>query len=477
MSFLTSECTATLPDPATPREEVPSPAARLAARADSPRAGARRVLCVAYLFPPVGGAGVQRSVKFVKYLPQCGWQPSVLTVANPSVPLYDKSLAADVPADTLIRRARTWEPSYAVKTAVSAGEKDAPGRGPGLARRLVKDALRRLGNLVLQPDPQILWVPSAVREGMRLLREVPHAAILATAPPFSSFLVAAILARRTGLPLVLDYRDEWTLSNAYYENKKPDRVSEFIQRRMQKAVVRSARALLATTACSARALDEVRAAAGSDARVSWIYNGYDPADFPAAPAAPRPAGAPFRIAYVGTLWNLTDVAPLVGAVQDLARRRPDLAARLELVFAGRRTGAQEEVLAGLKGLPCRVVAHPYLDHRAALELVRSADALCVLLSDVPGAERVVPAKIFEYMATKQPVLAIAPRGEVWDLLKDYPAGHAFAPADTDGIAAHLARRIAGPGEGGPANFAGWDGSRYDRLHQAGQLAELLESLA
>src|SRR5207237_4072889 len=106
----------------------------------------------------------------------------------------------------------------------------------------------------------------------------------------------------------------------------------------------------------------------------------------------------FRLAYVGTLWNLTSVAPLVAAVKQLGERRPGLASRLELVFAGRRVGEQQRLVDSLKGLPCRVVEHPYLDHREAVELVRSAHGLCALMSDLPGADRVVPAKIFEYMA-------------------------------------------------------------------------------
>ena len=89
----------------------------------------RRVLYVAYLYPPVGGAGVQRTAKFVKYLPHYGWQPSVLTVANPSVPLLDASLADDIPAGAVIRRARTLEPGYALKAVVSAGD-GGPARAP-----------------------------------------------------------------------------------------------------------------------------------------------------------------------------------------------------------------------------------------------------------------------------------------------------------------------------------------------------------
>jgi glycosyltransferase involved in cell wall biosynthesis len=404
----------------------------------------------------------------------------VLTVENPSVPLFDESLTADVPKDTLIRRARTWEPSYAVKATVSAGGAGVATRSGGILstfRRGEKNLLRRLANVFLQPDPQVLWLPRAIQEGKRLLREVPHSAIIATGPPFSSFLVGAALARHTGLPLVLDYRDEWNLCNSYSENKRPGLLARFLNSRMQRSAVRAARALVATTHCSAQALEAVRADAGSDARVSWIYNGYDPEDFPPAPVPTRSQDEGiYRLAYVGTLWNLTSVEPLVEAVLDLGRRRPDLARRLELVFAGRRTAAQDEILKRLYGSPCRVVTHPYLHHSEATELTRSADGLAVLLSAVPGADRVVPAKVFECMAAQKPVLAVAPRGEVWDLLRDYPAGHLFEPRDVGAISGCLEVEIERSHTAEVADFSRWDRAKYDRPSQALQLAQMLDSL-
>jgi hypothetical protein len=435
----------------------------------------KRVLFIAYQFPPVGGAGVQRAVKFVKYLPQFAWLPTVLTVANPSVPLFDNSFATDLSGPVTIRRAPTWEPSYSLKSLVSGGS-ERPTPGAGSARRLVRCMARQLTGMVLQPDPQILWVPGAIRHGLRALRETAHDAILVTAPPFSAFLAGASLSRRTGLPLVLDYRDEWDLTGAYWENRRVGLVSRRVQGYLQQRVVRAADALLATTRRSAESLEAIRAAAGGLARVTWIYNGFDAADFPARAEVPQPPGSPYRLAYVGTLWNLTSVAPLVEAVRRLCGQSPDLAAHLELVFAGRRTGEQQAILNSLRGLPCRLVEHPYLDHHGSVELLHAADTLCVLLSDVPGAGRVVPAKVFEYMATKRPILAIGPPGEMGELLADYPQAHLCRPDNIEGICAYLAEAIRRRPEGTVPPSTGWDVSRYGRRAQAQQLAQLLNSL-
>jgi glycosyltransferase involved in cell wall biosynthesis len=433
----------------------------------------RRVLLIAYAFPPTGGAGVQRTAKFVKYLPQHGWLPSVLTVRNPSVPVSDASLARDIPAETVVRRARTWEPGYGVKAAVSAGEEDT--RDLALARR-GKALVRGMAKAMLQPDPQILWVPAAVREGRRWLAEVPHAAVMATAPPFSSFLAGLALARHARLPLVLDYRDEWSLSGQHEENKRHGRLAAALQDRMQRAAVRGARAVIATTRASAAALAEMCQRAGSDARVLHIYNGFDPDDF-LETAEPEPARAAYRVVYTGTLWKMTTCAPLVEAVLELSSRSPELAARLELVFAGRRVRSEDTLLARLQDRGAHVIQLPYVDHSQALTLLRAASCNCLLQAGFTGGERVVSAKLFEYLAARRPILAVAPRGEVWDLLADRPQAHCFEPRDVSGIAGWLAGELRGHGPVPPGPLASGDIARFSRVREAGELAALLDTIA
>lgn len=435
----------------------------------------RRVLFVSYGFPPVGGAGVQRTAKFVKYLQRFGWSASVLTVANPSVPLFDRSLLEDIPKHTLIRKARTWEPGYSLKSLIAAGN-DKHEHGLGAVRGLIKHLGRKFVNGVLQPDPQALWIVPAIREGRRFLRETPHAAIVASGPPFSTFLIGAALSGHARIPLVLDYRDEWNLSNAYLENRRPGFFSRLIQQRMQNRVVRAASALIATTQASAQALEVIRDDARATARVHCIYNGFDSNDFPPL-APPSNTRSCYRLVYVGTLWNLTSVEPLIRAVEHLAQRSPALTARLELVFAGRRTAPQQQLVDRLKRLPCRVVEHAYTDHAQAIDLLRSADGLCLLLTDVPGGERVVPAKLFEYMAAKRPIVAIAPPGEVWELLAEYPSAQRFRPAEHERLAAFLANAAECRPHNRAPTFTDWNGERYTRRYQTGQLADILEMCA
>ncbi|HJT33914.1 MAG TPA: glycosyltransferase, partial [Pirellulales bacterium] len=229
----------------------------------------------------------------------------------------------------------------------------------------------------------------------------------------------------------------------------------------------------------ARALETIRDRSGSQARVVCLYNGFDPDDFAHRLPPPQSDSECYRLVYVGTLWNLTTVAPLVGAVERLCRERPDLASRLELVFAGRRTSAEDETLARLKMLPCRVRLLDYIDHAEAIDLMRSADGLCVLLADVPGAGRVVPAKIFEYMAAGRPIRAIAPDGELCDLVRNHPGTVCISPQNISAICEQLATDLCrhGSAEASKPIAAAPHGSPFSRKRQAAELASLLEGVA
>lgn len=445
-----------------------------------------RVLLVSYHFPPVGGAGVQRPVKFVKYLRQFGWDVSVLMAANPSVPVLDYSLCEDIPKDVVIEQARTWEPGYnfkqqlATPTAIETDEEF-----PSSSQRwqqLGKTLLKKVAGFVLQPDPQVLWLPAAIKAGMQLLRRLPHDAILATAPPYSNLLLGSILKHRSGLPLVVDFRDEWDLSQLYLENSPQDRLSRQIQQIMQTSILRNADAIVATTKSSMNQLESRARNVGSPALTECIYNGFDPEDFQdldRSVAARSHSSTRFRLVYTGTLWNLTDVSPLVEAVERIGQVSPELLRGLELVFAGRKTTNQQMCLERLRPFPCSIESLDYCEHTQALKLMADADAVCLLLSDGAGAERVVPAKLFEYLALQCQVLAVAPAGETTDILSRFVNTRHFVPHDVAGIAHWLTERLQdNDGCHDATDHAAMgheprDCGEFSRIHETGQLADLL----
>lgn len=457
-----------------------------------------RVLVISYHFPPVGGAGVQRPVKFVKYLREFGWECTVLMAENPSVPVFDESLCRDIPPDLAIVKARTWEPSYAAKQQLAASNGDQSAARPTILSRVARSAkgfVRSAAGLLLQPDPQVLWSPNAYRAASRLLRETPHHVILATAPPYSNLLLGCALKRRFGLPLVADFRDEWDMSSQYLENSHRDWFSTRVQGYMQRTVLREADAIIATTRRSTDRLAERCRAVGGQARTACIYNGYDECDFirqtsdtaPSAESTNELIGSgadvdTFRLVYTGTLWNLTSIEPLVQAIEMLHAERSGLVTRLTLHCMGRKTPAQRDLLQRLAHTNCTVVDRDYGTHSEAVETMWSADALCVLLSDVPGAERVVPAKLFEYLATEKPLLTIVPPGETAEIAGEFDGHSVCPPHDVRRIADWLRDRlqtfVAGRSPKARSESPGTSSavSRYSRRTGTAQLAQLLSSV-
>ena len=432
----------------------------------------RRLLLIAYEFPPVGGAGVQRVAKLSKYLPTHGWAVSVLTAKNHSVPTMDKSLCTDVPEGTIIRKAKSWEPAYGVKRALTSTNTSTSLKGR--VRSGVGTMIRRVGCKVLQPDPQILWVPDAIRQGRRLLRECRHDAILVTGPPFSSFLVGAALHRSSGLPLVLDYRDEWGLANKYWENRENTRYTRWCQRNLQNWVTSHASTIFATTESSADSLRQQVQAARRDIPVRCLHNGFDPDDFGMDVSQP-PDEKRLRISHVGTLWRLTTVHPLVSAVEQLAASQPQLARMLDVELVGRCTAGEEDAIERLRRLPCRVLRRDYVDHSAAVDVMQRSDELCLLLADEPGGERVVPGKTFEYLASNRRILAIAPDGETRNILSRFEGVNAFAPNETTGIARHLGESIETVKTLRSQQLDRCL-TQFDRRAQAGKMAQVLNGL-
>jgi len=428
----------------------------------------RRVLLVSYTFPPAGGGGVQRPMKFAKYLRDFHWNVSVLTVSNPSIPVVDHSLLSELPADLEIVRARTFEPSYQFKQAVR-NSSPLPQNFFSSFRNKIKSFFYGMAWSVLQPDSQVLWLPSAFDAASKLLTSTKHHVILTTAPPYSSLLLGTLLKKKFHLPLVVDFRDEWGISQSYLENAKTDHFSKYLQGKMLDWVLRNTDSIIATTQASADELQRQAKRLGNDPMAKCIYNGFDENDFCKDVYASTTKDERFRIVYAGTLWNLTSIEPFVAVLEQLKQRAPTVANKIELVCVGRKTSEQLFFLRRIQKLACHVVSEEYCEHHKAIEIMCSAHALLLLLSDVPEAERVVSAKLFEYLATGKPIIALVPRGETTELLDEFHHAH-FHPRDTEQIAEWLIK-IVGTTHNG--NQLPLSPSKYTRKNQTAELAEIL----
>lgn len=423
-----------------------------------------RALVVSYAFPPVGGAGVQRVLKLVKYLPSHGVTPAVLTVENPSVPVRDGSLERDVSDTTEIMRARTWEPGYRAKQfAWSAAAQAKPS-----AIQRAKKLIVGLGRKLLVPDPQVLWLPGAsFALGRRLASRDADDVVFVSGPPFSQFLLAGLARLRPSTAVVLDYRDEWTTTRSLFEMGGSARGGAWLER----TILRTAHAVTtATAAFRAELLERFDFLDAS--RVHAVPNGYDPDDFPTP--LPIPRSDRFVLTYVGTVFRLTSARGFIQALRLLHEREPALAKSLEVRFIGRIVETEAVHFEGANALGVQCLG--YMEHAQALAELASSHAVLCLLHDLPGASRIYPAKIFEIMYVRRPCLALAPEGVLADLVRRHALGEVVHPGDPEAIMAVLRRKLRAflENPGADVTTHPLDIEPFHRKRQAGEFARIFQ---
>ena len=428
-----------------------------------------RALIIAYAFPPVGGAGVQRTVKLAKYLREFDIEPAALTVSNPSVPLEDTSMYSDFPDGMHVHRARTLEPRYSAKKAAwtaAAAERLS-------FRSRVRQSVIGLGRRALIPDPQLLWLPGAAFQLRQILGGASRPdVVLISAPPFSQFLLVPLLRLIKRVGVVLDYRDEWSTARTTYEMLE-GRLAAKGGELLERAVVTQGHVI--TTATEAFRDNLLRAIPRlSPKRVRVVTNGFDPDDFPVE--IPAPPDDRFVVKYAGTIFKLTSARGLLGAVRRLHERDPILAKRLEVQFIGRVVDAEQATFEGMDKLGVRQVG--YVAHSEVLSRLGSSHEVLCLLDDVRGVERIYPGKIFELMYLGRPILTLAPPGALERLVKRHELGVVIHPRDEVAIAEYLAKQIEAFRRGrhrSRERLQFHDTSRYHRRELASLFADAMRA--
>ncbi len=411
---------------------------------------------------------MQRVLKLVKYLPSHGVSPSVLTVSNPSVPVLDRSLEEDFPPELEITRVRTLEPAYGMK---AAAWKASGVERPTLRASVTKRATA-IAKQLLVPDPQILWQPAAQLALARHLMDRQRAAdvVFVSGPPFSQFLLAPLARMKRGVGVVLDYRDEWSTYRTTYE-MMGSRIAGLVGDPLEAALLRSAHAVTTAT-------EEFRENLLSrftfldPARVHAIPNGYDPDDFPES--LPSPPTDKFVLSYAGTVFKLTSARGLLGAIRRLHREEPTLAKLLLVRFMGRIVDTELDAFEGTEELGVRRLG--YVDHRTVVNELASSHMVLCLLDDVPGVERIYPAKIFELMHLGRPCLTLAPEGALTRLVESQGLGEILAPRDEAAIAGFLAEELRAFARGGTSRRRTRDPAKVARFHRkalAGEFARVM----
>jgi glycosyltransferase involved in cell wall biosynthesis len=401
---------------------------------------------LAYFFPPLGGGGVQRTLKHVKYLPEHGYEPVVVTTRGRWYPAQDEGLHADVPWGTQVLAAPELPLAPLRSLALNP-----------LHRLRMPGALWLLG----WPDPCAGWIPGALWVAWRTVRRERPAAIYSTSAPNSAHVVALVLKLLTRLPWVADFRDPWVLNP---HGDPPPRLVARANAFVERLVVRHAdRLVVADRSMRLLGVDD------GDPRFEVIGNGVDADDV--AAVTPPLEERIFRVVYAGTLYGEQNAGPVFAAVERLVRRGAVDPDDLQLRIVGNDWRSPKD-----RSWPVPVEQTGYVTHREALHEMRAAS---VLVHYVAPRNRAAGGKIYEYLATGRPVLCVArPDGEAAALVRAACAGPVAAPDNPAAIECAilgLYRRWQLAGLPDQPGSRTWVLDRYSRRTLTRALARVLEA--
>lgn len=435
----------------------------------------KRVLIISYYWPPTGGSGVQRWVKFAKYLPSEGWQPVIYTPENPEQLAVDESLAAEVPEAAEVVKTRIIEPYELYKKLLrrSGHSKEAVEVNPVNAQNkslLQKAAMWVRGNL-FRPDPRCLWIGPSVRFLKKYLSEHPVDLIVSTGPPQSMHMIGLRLSRETGLPWIADFRDPWT-KIFYFKHLAMTPATERWHKKMEKMVLDEASAVVAVSP-----LVQQEFQAMTDTPVELITNGFDECDFSSEPCTEAYGGASqeFTITHTGLFAADGNPTVLWDVLAEKCHADEAFRKLLRIKLIGK---TDDPILKALKdrGLESSLINMGYQTHSVAVDQQRQASVLILPLRKEPEYRAVLPGKLFEYLASQRPILGIGqPDGAMAMIVNETGTGTVIDWNDKEGISQYIEQCWKRHLEG-RLSSDGADLSRFTRRSLTRRMAGLFDKI-
>lgn len=376
-----------------------------------------KVLIVTYYWPPAGGPGVQRWLKFSKYLPEFGIEPIIYTPENPSYPLIDKTLSAEISPDLKVVRTKIWEP-YQIAEKLNPKTKDY--KAGNFEKSDKQSFLTRLsvfvrGNYFI-PDARKFWVKPSVKFLKNYLLENQIETIITTGPPHSMHLIGLKLKKKNpNLKWIADFRDPWTQISYHKELKLTEKSSKK-HLELEKLVLKSADCVISTSFSDGENFRNSGAK-----RVEVITNGFEESDFRIG----KFISNKFKITYSGGLEFARNPLVVWETLKELIGENQEFKSDFELEFYGNLSQEVENSILE-NGLENHLIKKGYVSHKDAIQGIKNADLL--LLTNFPDEKSrgIIPGKLFEYLATGNPVLAIGPKdGDVAKILKATQSGGYF----------------------------------------------------
>lgn len=413
----------------------------------------KRLIMISYHFPPLGGVAVMRCLRFTRYLHEFGWKPLVVCVDGGGNEPTDPQLLDELHPSTEVYRVPCVEPDNYCNDWSKPGQK--------IVRNLFKTF-----DFILFPDDRALWIEPASRTAAHLARRHQARAIFATAQPWSSLVAAEKAAAETGLPLVLDFRDDWTTSNADFRRRRPQRQAREVE--LEAKILSRASQVISVTPPIVQALNARRPDPMSPAQFHYLPNGFDPEHFPLD--KPKEPNKKFTILHAGGIWEKRPPAMLLEGLERWFESHPGRRGQVQVRLAGRVAAGLEEAFTPFP----EVELCGFLPHRQVRRSMLEADLLLLMLERVETAEWLFTGKVFEYIGAARPILMIGPtRGALAEIVRQSGVGQVVADHQPEQLAATLEELFQHRHQ--PPAVDEEARALYDARNQTARLVEILEA--
>ena len=388
----------------------------------------KKILIVTYYWPPAGGPGVQRWLKFVKYLPDFGIEPHVYIPENPTYPLVDEKLVNEISKKAIVVKQKIKEP-YALASIFSKGKakKISSGIIPEKKKQsfIEKAMLWVRGNLFI-PDARVLWVKPSVDFLKKYIIENHIETIITTGPPHSLHLIGLQLKKELTIHWITDFRDPWT-TIGYHNKLKLSNWAAKKHKTLEKEVLNYCDEVVVTSPTTKKEFEVI-----TSQPISVITNGYD-----VERVEKKPMDVKFTMAHIGSLLSERNPIALWEAINELIQENDSFANLFELKLIG---AVSEDVLSSIKkyGIDSYSNHLGYVSHEEALQEQRCSQVLLLIEIDSKETQCIIPGKVFEYIVSERPIIAIGPeKADFASIIKETNTGKFFTYDDKELIKKHI----------------------------------------
>jgi len=426
----------------------------------------KKVLIITYYWPPSGGAGVQRWLKFVKYLPQFGWEPIVYTVDNGEYPVIDNSLLDDISKNVTVLKTPIWEPYGFYKKLTGRKKEDkinsgflSENKNPKFLEELSK-WIR--GNLFI-PDARMFWIKPSVKYLINYLNKNPVDLIITSGPPHSTHLIGFRLKQTIEIPWVADFRDPWSNID-FYQELKLSKWADKKHRDLEKKVLTNSDLVLTI---GENLKNELIKLGGKNIQI--VENGYDEDDFNEEENIN--IDNEFTIAHIGSFTPSRNHIALWQSLKELTLENVEFKKQLKIKLIGK---VDHSVYNSIRkfSLESHVLSLGYMSHNKVITEQKKSKVLLLMVNNTPNAKGIITGKIFEYIASGRPVLVIGPKdGDLSQIINNTKCGIVCNFNDVNDLKSALMNLFQNK-----LSFSA-DASYYSRLNLTEKLSNLLNNVS